>query len=563
MIKKISEHINFFVKNKFYIISLVVFAIAGYGYQLFHGTCGIDDVVIDMYFEDGLGVAIGRWPFFYINKIIPVASEYIPFFTDFLAVLLLMFGAILWCSVIREIVKEELPILCYSVFSAMFLLYSLIAEVFIFYLHNGIAIIYCIVGFALFAFYYIWAYKITIKEKITVSILLAVILCVGISFYESAANLYLFGVLLVLFMDALRANQLCARNIKSAFVLLGHTACVLVLAIVGRTMITRFTMSAFSLQDYFFRSVTDISWMSAGGFRELYVELVMLIKLAIKEYFAVGVVYYPILLFALTTILYVIFVIYMSIRKKSVWVFLYGVGTYASLYILTIIQCDTLKYRSCQMFSVFVGIVLMMFTKVILKKSKWIKRLGLALVCGIIVYSAIDLNGWFIYDYEKNQLELQVVHEIGEELQSGKYDIEHKPVVFVGEFLLDEEVLDKCYVDKGEWGYPVVKWVSEWMELESDSYCITQIMDLSLINWGIESLASYSGYNKPLQDLFEYCGYSFIWAQSELYEEVMPIYYDYYGPGYEYMKTEAYGEEEQYPYEGYIEETEDFIVVKL
>ena len=41
---------------------------------------------------------------------------------------------------------------------------------------------------------------------------------------------------------------------------------------------------------------------------------------------------------------------------------------------------------------------------------------------------------------------------------------------------------------------------------------------------------------------------------AEVYEELMPIYYDYYGEGYEYMKTEAYGEKEQYPYDGYIEE---------
>ena len=89
MIEKLSEHIKFFIRNKGYMISLLVSAVAGYGYQLGHGTCGIDDVAIDMYFEDGLGVAIGRWPFFYLNKVLPIA-KYQPFIMDFLAILLLM-----------------------------------------------------------------------------------------------------------------------------------------------------------------------------------------------------------------------------------------------------------------------------------------------------------------------------------------------------------------------------------------------------------------------------------------------------------------------------------------
>lgn len=543
-------------------ISLLISAIAGYGYQLGHGTCGIDDVAIDMYFEDGLGVAIGRWPFFYINKVIPVA-EYTPFIMDFFAVIFLMLGAILWCSVIREIVKEELSTFCYIVFSALFLVYSLIAEVFIFYLHNGISIIYCLVGFSLFAFYYLWTNEILISKKIIWNIVMVLLLCVAISFYESAANLYLFGVLMAIFFDVIQEKRLCAENFKSAVLLLGHTAGVLVLAILGRTFMTRFTISTFSLQEYFFRSVTDISWISRDSFGEIYADLVMLIKMLIREYFVVGVAYYPILLFAMSSILFAVFVVYKAIRDKNIWIFLYGVGLYATLYVLTIIQGDTLKYRSCQMFSIFVGVVMMGLTYNILKQKGWLKAIGVVLVSGVVVYSAIDLNGWFIYDYEKNQVELEVVHEIGQDLQNGGYDVINKPVVFVGTFCLDEELLDKCYIEKGEWGYPALNWINCWMELESDSYCFTQIMDLSLINWGIESLASYGGYNKPLQNLFEYCGYSFNWAESELYEEIMPMYYDYYGTGYEYMKTEAYGEYEQYPYDGYIDETEDYIVVKL
>ena len=70
--KEFKQHVEYFLKNKLFMICLVLTAVVGYGYVLFHGTCGIDDVSIDLYFKVGIGVAIGRWPYYLINKIIPI-----------------------------------------------------------------------------------------------------------------------------------------------------------------------------------------------------------------------------------------------------------------------------------------------------------------------------------------------------------------------------------------------------------------------------------------------------------------------------------------------------------
>ena len=544
-----------------YVISLIIAAVAGYGYQLTHGTCGIDDIAIDMYFEDGLGVAIGRWPFFYVNKLINVA-EYQPFLMDFAAVLLLMLAAVLWSALIRSIVKIELPIMCYAVFSTMFMVYSLIAEVFIFYLHNGIAIIYCLVAVCLYGFYYLYVNRLDAKKKIGMNAIFAIQMCVAISFYESAANLYLFGALGVIFLDTVNENRLGTSQVKNAVRLMWYIVRILIYAIVGRSVVTTYTMQAFSIKEYFFRSVTSIGWLSSGDLKELYVNVIMLIKEIVKDYFAAGAVFYPILLFGLATILFLVFVFYKAICQKNIWIGIYGVATYLSLYVLTVIQCDTLKYRSCQMFSVFVAGVLMALTNVILKQRRWIKAIGMFSVLAIIYNSAKDLTHWFVLDYEKNQTELRVVNQIAYDIQSGGYDFASKPIVFVGDFSLKEELLDEYCVKKGENGFEIVDWAHTWMELTEDKYCFTQSLQSSLIDWAIEGLYAYGGYNKPLQNLFEYCGYSFIWGDSVLYEEVMPLYY-YYEMEHEYAKIEAYGELEQFPYEGYIEETEDYIVIKL
>ena len=82
---------------------------------------------IGLYFDDGLGVSIGRWSFYVINKLFHVTG-FEPFIMEFAAVLILMFAAIVWSAVLRYILGDKLPIACYAVFSAMFLDYSLIAE---------------------------------------------------------------------------------------------------------------------------------------------------------------------------------------------------------------------------------------------------------------------------------------------------------------------------------------------------------------------------------------------------------------------------------------------------
>ena len=72
MIYELRKQIEYFLRNKIYMVSLIIAAVAGYGYEITHSSLGIDDVCIGLYFDDGLGVSIGRWPFYVINKLFHV-----------------------------------------------------------------------------------------------------------------------------------------------------------------------------------------------------------------------------------------------------------------------------------------------------------------------------------------------------------------------------------------------------------------------------------------------------------------------------------------------------------
>ena len=52
MFYELKRQIEYFLKNKIYMASLIIAAIAGYGYEITHSSLGIDDVCIGLYFDD-------------------------------------------------------------------------------------------------------------------------------------------------------------------------------------------------------------------------------------------------------------------------------------------------------------------------------------------------------------------------------------------------------------------------------------------------------------------------------------------------------------------------------
>ena len=536
------KQISYFLHHKVYMVSLILAAIVGYGYEITHTTMGIDDVCIEAYFEDGLGVAIGRWPFFLLNKIFHV-TEYTPFLLDFIAVLLLMLAAILWSALIRNVLKKELPTLCYIVFSAMFMDYSLIAEVFVYYLQNGIAIIYCLTALSLFGFYYCRTRAFTLKQEIPYVASMSAMMCVAISFYESAANVFLFGVLLLMLLDGISKNQMGVHKLKGCFYSMLLMVRVLLYAIVGRTIITKLCMVIFGIEPYNYRSFSSVLWILKHPGRLLTIGLEFL-----RDYVVVGVEYYPIRLFVIATILYAVMWVVLVVKQKNLYIALLGIATYLSLFALSIAQGEVIQYRANQTLSVFVAAVLMATCYWVLQMPKvWLKGLGLIFIFAMVYNSIFDLNQWFALEYKRNQLELEEVHRIAYELSSN-YDIESKPVVFVGEYRVDKAIQKEYSMDSSSKAYGIVQRLNNWMEIDTpEVYPYTQVLAHSFLNWSLTSFSEYEGYNRELIRLFEKEGLSLIWGGNELYEKGVKRIED----------------QNRFPKNGYIREYHDMILVRF
>lgn len=543
MLQELKKQVSYFINNRLYMASLIFAAVAGYGYEIIHSSMGIDDVCIEIYFDDGLGVAIGRWPFYLINKIFRI-TDFSPFILELVAVSFMVFAAILWSAVIRYIWRKEIPIICYIVFSAMLIDYSLIAEVFVYYLQNGIGIIYSLTAVALFVFYYIQTRDMKWKQKVPYIALMSTLTCLTISFYESAAPLFLFGVLAVMLVDAVCGNRMRVNKFVKCFDCMFVTGRVLVYGILGRSIITRACMMIYDIEEYNYRSVSSALWMLEYPGRIIY-----LIRETIRDYFVIGLEYYPIALFVAATVVWLVAVVVFAIKKKNFYILIMGAGAYISIFFLSIIQGTVLPYRANQILAVFVALVLLLICYLVTKiPQNVIRVVGLLLVISIVYNSAFDLNHWFAFEYKRNQHEIEEVHHIAYDLRSGGYDIKNKPVVFVGEYILDEAIQMEYSIDAKSPAYSLVEQINSSMYTPTPViYPYTQVLSYSFLNWSITSFSVYEGYNREINRLFEKEGLSLIWGGTEMYEKGIARMEDI----------------NRYPVEGYIKEYEDFILVRF
>lgn len=563
----IKEQSSFFLKNKWFIWSVCLLTIAGYAYVLTHGTCGIDDISIDIYFEKGLGVAIGRWPYYLIHKIIPLA-KYTPFIGDAITILVLLLAAFFWCILIRVLIPENNLMLSYTVFVGWFMNYSMNADVFVFYLQNGLGWVHLFSVLSIIAFLYLYKNEVNIKKQFLIRIAVIVMLTIAISFYESAANIFLTGALLVMFIDLNRDGKLSVFRGKRFIQAMIFIARYLVYAMIARRVARVILMKVFAIPAYtFYRSASSIEWITKGGLENIWKNIMELIAQIYCDYFVLGVTYYPSMIFAICTVLFLGGVLVASWKKKDAYVLLAGMGAYVSMFVLCLIEGNSMAYRACQIFTIFVALVCLGVVLILGKKKKWLNLCGVGMICVALLYSTYDMNQWFVLDYEKTEYEMQVIDQIAEELDSGKYPVQEKPLVVVGDFELPDEIYERYCMNSQDFGWKFVKEAAEAAgRTVEDYYCYGQNYS-SMIDWSVHAFAMHYGYNVPIKQFFEYRGYSYKWADADtvkrVFDQYYPLDWDYYSYTYIENYEENYGGAAQYPENGYIEELDDCIVIRL
>lgn len=570
--KKWTGYIRKFWENRLYMRILLLTAVCAYGYKVTNATIGIDDTPSLYYFQEGLIAIVGRWVLFLLNKVVALA-EFVPFVTDFAAVVLLVMAAVVWSALFYSVLGEKVPVLGYAFFGAVFVSCPLISEVFTYFLHNGIAIGYLCCGISLCCVRE-WqcstqrmqkgsGIRERLKNLAVIRIVAAaVFLWIAMGCYESFMILWLAGLMLVLLTERIALG----RQQKDIFATLVAGAVTALLSIVLRSLMIVLVTKAFHLEylqgEAVQRSVTEmLGWMLQPGAAS---ELAMILKRTFVLYGVFGYAYLPIRIFVLSACVITVVTLVRVIRGRDLWALVLLPAAYLAAFSLLFIEGKATLYRSAQFLPIFCGYGVLLFVyavwqltasrKQMTEKSRKFKISagvrGLAvLLLGILTWNqCMDMTRWFYIDKKKYDAAVKTVDQIAMDLQRD-FDTS-KPVFFTGNYEIPYSIIQDAYVSYGSTTYYKMKRLADRIDPDlldkynrgSKGVWVAQTPALSVIDWGRYAFDS----DAELVKFFRMHGYELTPLQdSSLYADAEKESLDL----------------PEYPQEGYIVDKGDYIIV--
>lgn len=530
--EKWRKNLLFFLKSKFYLLILSLTAVASYGFLITHHAIGIDDTPYALYFEEGLAAIVGRWVLFVLNKVVTI-GDFAPYLTDLAGVLILMIAVTVWSTLFYTILKDRIPGYGYAFFACIFMSCPLISEVYVYHLHNGVAIGYLCSGISLC--FFLEGLKWNKKSVYCFGGSL-LSLWIALGCYESFMMVWLMGICLILML-----KRMCGERVK-VFKAIGTAGALALCVMILRSITIASVIGIFGLEtlrdDAVQRSVTELlGWILQ---EDAMAKFAMILKRTYLMYVVFGCAYYPIGIFLLATVVILIAAVVLSIRRKDGWIFFLSIAAYVAAFSLIVIEGKETYYRCAQFLPVICGLGVLMFvwsvsalgTKVIScaksgmaeawRRNAAVFSRGLAwVILSVILWNqCADINKWFYVDWQKYEAAKETMHSVAYELERN-FDTS-KPVVFAGIYNAPVSIIQDAYVSYSSEEYKTMLKMTTWLDehllekfYRAPGVWVVQQPTLSVIEWGKNAFDN----NAELTKFFAMHGYNLVPnMDKELYE---------------------------------------------
>ena len=537
LMQTLKEKIEYFVKDIYYIIPVILTVILSFGFVVTHSSVNVDTLSANRYFEEGELIAQARFGTVLLNKIFHV-MQFNPFFVDFIAVVFMVAAAITFCIALKKATNNKIKPIIYTIFSCLFISYPLINEIFV-YTPASLTIGLCYFGVAVCVNF---MQKYFSEKKTIYMIYTAAILTMIIASYESFASVYLCCMFSVLILDCICNNK--KITFKETVINILEWIIPLLVSIIVSQMIARILMNILGIEKSL-NATRGILYLSEGFTGAIN----YLIDGIIYSFVLKGLFYLPIAILLISVVINIIMSIIFSVKRKNITLYLLFLGTRVSLIAISILQGMASPYRACQVFAIFICFTFMLFTQTILNTSikKALKKLLVILMFTLVFYQAKNLHKWFYLNYLRYENEKSLLITVANELQR-EHDIS-KPVFFVTEYELPEYISEKANMDTESKRYKLIENISKNMFTKKyrDINVTTKIPETnvsSYINWGF---GAFEESNTEIFKWLKLLGYEF--KQGDV--KTLKAYLG------EFLKLN------RYPDKNYIVETSEFIVVRL
>jgi len=417
-----------FQRNKYYWIAVFITSSLAYGFTLTNFSMGVDDESFDRYFMDGSLLAQGRWGA-HITKFLVNTYDFLPFWRDFIGVLLIIAGITLWGYVIQKFSSNYFNNTSIIVFSCVAISCPLIADNFIFMMTTiEMGIVLFLVPLSINYFF-----EFAINQKSLYQLVISMgVLTYAISFTEAAVVFFLIGLFITCFVTVyFSENKDRYTTLKTILVLMkGFSVIVAVLVI--NSIITNILQIIFSVSPSGYTS--NYIQYDFGSLRAFIESLLGFLEIFFGfSYIGDNLGVYMAFLAGVLILLYsTVF----SIMKKKIIYVLLGTGCVLAAFSMYFITGNVhLVDRIFITHSIFTGFVTALLYMYFQGKRLYVvnfgKIMGLIVVL-IVLYQTKDMNKVFYTDYLRYQLDIAKMNSIAEEIEKHNGDDIEKEVVFIG-----------------------------------------------------------------------------------------------------------------------------------
>lgn len=430
MSKKCKE---IFSQGKLYWIFVTIVAVLCYGFALTHSSVGVDDEVYSFYYEGGWMFQQGRWSGPLLNLFLNWA-EYLPFWREFLGMLLLITGATLFVFVFDQASGGRIKCWTAAAFAGTLISFPLISNLFIF--SNA-----CVCGINMIAAAMACLcleQAIESPRKIQYYIITLLLLTYAA---EYGITFFLNGYCIIWFLRYAFMEEKSKVEIRRFFLGMFTAAGLAAAAYALNHLIGRIVQQIYFGQAYpFYSTSAYIAYDKSNSFL---IQLAKFIGLFLKQMVTQATSSTAAFAFFAATVILLGGSIWIAIKEKKPLLLLIGLSVFVSAIAMSIVSGNLfLPKRTQWTYSLYVAFTASLLCYFCGRKTV-LKGLSCAAICLLIFYQTKESNHLFFADYQRYQADLYNANALAADIiatakERGTNYYLHdqpelaKPVIFIG-----------------------------------------------------------------------------------------------------------------------------------
>lgn len=547
--KQYKEDLEYFLKDRIFILCMAITAIGCYGYAAATISIGIDTLEGGRYLGSGHNMLqSGRFGQFFWSRVLGFSwkNPYTSYAGDVMAVVLFALTAIHLCILFRRITKDAISKWIYLAFCCVMISFPLTNEIWEFMAANA-----CIRASSLvvsIVLLLLWT-QIHGRFRLGLTLPCMAMMTIVCASYESVVAVYVFYVFAILLLQYFYGTEK-EKKVKEMFRQGVIYASFLGVGLVMRLVVHRIILIVCHLEAAR-NGATNLIW----GTKSVRKILKALCKDILEQYLFKSVIYFPLTEVLVCLGLMGLAALVLMIRRRSAVLLLPGAGMILSMLLMSLVRGKIAAYRTCQVFTMFVAfsvlLLLHLLQKMKGKRARVLRTGAAAFIVLLCIQQTAYLNYFLTLDHVRSEEEAETVRNIAYDLQAG-YDVT-KPILFVGTYKLSPTLLEATRIPKNTIRWKIYAHLMAW-ERGKDYAKVYKNYARKLpstnikpvVRWAMEAFSDQSAMVK----IFGYYGFKYTAADyKKLYKAGNQYVKDHNIPGY--------------PQEGYIVDMGDYLMVNL